>query len=339
MKKLIILLTLLLIPVIAWSAPPTRTQVYVSGAVIDPAKVTENEDNIYTYLQGGVDTYKDDSIVNADLSSTLALPDSKLAQITTASKVSASAITGDFTAVSISGGTITGITDLVVADGGTGASTFTDGGILLGSGTGAITALGVASNGEIPIGDGTTDPVLATITGTASEVDVTNAAGSITIGIVNPLAVAKGGTGSASGWTIASGCSVYLTADQDSNADDTRNVIGFNEEIFDIAGEWNATTNTWTTATTGKYLISFVILFHDTVDAKVYDFGAYINTTEYHNFYTSKGTGLQTVTYSRAFSLTAGDTVLFYISPTTTGGSGTDIDGAIGYSCASIIRI
>ncbi|GAG59120.1 unnamed protein product, partial [marine sediment metagenome] len=89
-------------------------------------------------------------------------------------------------------------TDVGVLYGGTGVSTLTDGGILLGSGTGAITALGVASNGQIPIGDGTTDPVLATITAVANETDVTNAAGSITIGIVDPLAVAKGGTGASS---------------------------------------------------------------------------------------------------------------------------------------------
>ena len=68
-----------------------------------------------------------------------------------------------------------------VAQGGTGTTTLTDGGILLGSGTGAITALGVATNGQIPIGDGTTDPVLATITGTANEVTVTNGAGTITL--------------------------------------------------------------------------------------------------------------------------------------------------------------
>lgn len=50
-------------------------------------------------------------------------------------------------------------TDLAVAEGGTGASTFTDGGPLLGSGAGAITAMAVLSDGEIIIGDGTTDPV------------------------------------------------------------------------------------------------------------------------------------------------------------------------------------
>jgi len=59
----------------------------------------------------------------------------------------------------ISAGTITGITDLVVADGGTGASTLTDGGILLGSGTDPITAMAALGDGEMIVGDGTTDPV------------------------------------------------------------------------------------------------------------------------------------------------------------------------------------
>lgn len=79
-----------------------------------------------------------------------------------------------------------------VAKGGTGAATLTDGGILLGSGTGAITALGVATNGQIPIGDGTTDPVLAAPTGTANQVTVTLGAG--TIGLSLPTALIPPGT-------------------------------------------------------------------------------------------------------------------------------------------------
>ena len=47
----------------------------------------------------------------------------------------------------ITGGTITGITDLVVADGGTGASTFTSNGILYGNGTGALQATAAGTNG------------------------------------------------------------------------------------------------------------------------------------------------------------------------------------------------
>ncbi len=61
--------------------------------------------------------------------------------------------------VTITGGSITGITDLVVSDGGTGVSTLTDGGVLLGSGTGAITAMAVLADSEMIVGNGTTDPV------------------------------------------------------------------------------------------------------------------------------------------------------------------------------------
>ena len=86
-------------------------------------------------------------------------------------------------------------TTLGADQGGTGATSLTDGGILLGSGTGAITPLGVAANGQIPIGDGTTDPVLATITGTTNEVTVANGAGTITLDIPDPLIASKGGTG------------------------------------------------------------------------------------------------------------------------------------------------
>ncbi len=56
-------------------------------------------------------------------------------------------------------GNLTLTTDLTVAHGGTGVSTLTDGGVLLGSGGGAITAMSVLSDGEMIVGDGSTDPV------------------------------------------------------------------------------------------------------------------------------------------------------------------------------------
>jgi len=69
---------------------------------------------------------------------------------------------------------------LPVANGGTGATSLTDGGVLLGSGTGAVTATSVLTNGQLLIGDGTSDPTLATLTA-GTNVSVTNGAGSITI--------------------------------------------------------------------------------------------------------------------------------------------------------------
>ena len=121
-------------------------------------------------------------------------------------------------------------TALAVDEGGTGASTFTDGGILLGSGTGAITALGVATNGQIPIGDGSGDPVLANISGTASEIEVGDGAGTITIGLVDPLAIGKGGTGAALVdpgadriyfWDESSNTTAFLTAGSGLTITDT----------------------------------------------------------------------------------------------------------------------
>ena len=74
----------------------------------------------------------------------------------------------------------TGGTDVSVADGGTGASTLTQGGILYGNGTGAITNSGVLTNGQLLIGDGTTFPTVAGLT-QGTGITVTNGAGSITI--------------------------------------------------------------------------------------------------------------------------------------------------------------
>tara|TARA_Y100000361_G_scaffold30433_1_gene25281 strand:- start:2225 stop:3991 length:1767 start_codon:yes stop_codon:yes gene_type:complete len=96
-------------------------------------------------------------------------------------------------------------TALPVGSGGTGASSLTDGGILLGSGTGAVTALGQATNGQIPIGSTGGDPVLATITG-GSNITVTNGAGSISIaatGLGSGTVTSVGGTGTVNGLTLS----------------------------------------------------------------------------------------------------------------------------------------
>ena len=61
-------------------------------------------------------------------------------------------------AVAITGGTVAGITDLAVADGGTGASTFTANSVVLGNGTSALNANMVAPStaGKILVSNGTT---------------------------------------------------------------------------------------------------------------------------------------------------------------------------------------
>lgn len=52
---------------------------------------------------------------------------------------------------------------LLAASGGTGAVTLTDGGVLVGSGTGAITALSVGTNGQLLVGSTSADPAFATL--------------------------------------------------------------------------------------------------------------------------------------------------------------------------------
>lgn len=69
---------------------------------------------------------------------------------------------------------------VLVASGGTGATTLTDGGILLGSGTGAITATAQPASGQLLIGSVGADPVLATLTAGVGIV-ITEGAGTITI--------------------------------------------------------------------------------------------------------------------------------------------------------------
>lgn len=56
--------------------------------------------------------------------------------------------------VDITGGSITGITDLAVADGGTGASTLT--GVVIGNGTSAMTAVAAGTSGNVLTSNGTT---------------------------------------------------------------------------------------------------------------------------------------------------------------------------------------
>ena len=65
----------------------------------------------------------------------------------------------------ITGGTITGITDLAVADGGTGRSSFTSNGLLYGNGTGGVNATTAGADGYILISNSGTPTWSASIDG------------------------------------------------------------------------------------------------------------------------------------------------------------------------------
>ncbi|OGI88134.1 hypothetical protein A2995_00140 [Candidatus Nomurabacteria bacterium RIFCSPLOWO2_01_FULL_33_24] len=87
-----------------------------------------------------------------------------------------------------------GGTDIAVADGGTGVSTLTDGGILLGSGTSAVTATSQPTNGQLLIGSTGVDPVLATITG-GTNLTTTNGSGTITLDVDDSFILNTGDIG------------------------------------------------------------------------------------------------------------------------------------------------
>lgn len=61
-----------------FASPPARVYTYTTGTTIESTAVTTNEDQIFNYLQAGVDTYSDGTIVNADVASNAAIAASKL---------------------------------------------------------------------------------------------------------------------------------------------------------------------------------------------------------------------------------------------------------------------
>lgn len=85
------------------------------------------------------------------------------------------------TAVTIGGAYIyrAGGTDVPVADGGTGVSSLTDHGVLVGSGAAALTALSVGTDGQVLVGSTGADPVFATISSTDGTIDVVGGAGTL----------------------------------------------------------------------------------------------------------------------------------------------------------------
>ena len=62
----------------AFAAPPTRVSSYVNDSVISSDEVSNNENALFNYLQAGVDTYKDNTIVNADVAASANIQSDKL---------------------------------------------------------------------------------------------------------------------------------------------------------------------------------------------------------------------------------------------------------------------
>ena len=71
-------------------------------------------------------------------------------------------------------------TDVPVADGGTGASTFTDGGVLVGATAAAIEALAVGTDGQVLLGSSAANPVFGTLSSTGT-IAFTTGAGTLAL--------------------------------------------------------------------------------------------------------------------------------------------------------------
>ncbi len=122
------------------------------------------------------------------------------------------------------------VTDLAVAHGGTGVSTLTDGGVMLGSGTGAVTSLAQATDGQLVIGDTSADPVLATLTAPAAGITIAGGAGTITFALANDLAAAEGLSGT--GFITRTGADAWA----DTAITDNAFVLGDASEVPQMLG-------------------------------------------------------------------------------------------------------
>lgn len=80
-------------------------------------------------------------------------------------------------------------TDLVVTEGGTGAGTFTDHGVLIGSGTNAITAAAVGTNGQLLVGSTGADPVFATVASADASINFTLGAGTLDLSVSGTISI------------------------------------------------------------------------------------------------------------------------------------------------------
>ncbi len=117
---------------------------------------------------------------------------------------------------------LTLVVPLTVPNGGTGLATITDGGVMLGSGTGAVTPLGQATNGQLVIGSTGADPVLAALASADGTVTIANTAGAIDLS-VSPATFATPGVYNI-GFDYNGGTGVFSITSADGTALSSTNI-------------------------------------------------------------------------------------------------------------------
>jgi hypothetical protein len=140
MKKLLIMITVLAMACIGYSIVLVGNEIPTSGS---QQKVTLPE------ITASVDELNVMDGVTATAAEINALDTDE----TTAVSVGHANVTLAVKAITVGD-------DVEVVDGGTGVSTLTDGGVLIGNGTGDVVATAVLTDGQMLVGDGTTDPAI-----------------------------------------------------------------------------------------------------------------------------------------------------------------------------------
>ena len=169
--------------------------------------------------------------------------------------------------VAITGGSITGITDLAVADGGTGSSTLSENAVLLGNGTSALQTVAPGTSGNVLISNGTTwaSTPLSTnsLTLLGSAVSTTSGTSatlsSLTLTDYKQLLIVFAGVSV----TSTTNSKFYIGSSTTGQVSDTfanaANGLYGNVTIdLTSGGYWSNTVDTATTATTGSISDTFV---------------------------------------------------------------------------------
>lgn len=94
----------------------------------------------------------------------------------------------------------------------TAGSTWTQYALAYASTTAVLASLGAATNGQLPIGSTSAAPVLATLTGTANQITVTNGAGSITL--ATPQSIATGSSPTFANLTLTTALNIQALTNQ-----------------------------------------------------------------------------------------------------------------------------